>query len=623
MSTAAGTLLILAAKAESTDKKHIAIKAYSGSTMRVSDWGLVAIELTGLELPETVPLLAAHREGTRDVVGQGRPVVRDGTLFVEGDLLLVTPVAKELHALAAAGFLWSASVGIETIASSYVAAGDERRVNGKMLKSSSGYTLITRGALREVSLLPTGADSKTQVKIAASGRARERKDPMSETKLETEKVGDPVEQRRLEAAAEEERIAGIQKVCGSRHADICARAIGDGWPVMQAELEVLRADRPKPPSIAASQPSGASSEDVLAAAFLQFYGHQDVAEKAYGERVLDEAHGLRARSLVDLCAECLRVEGRNIPRTASGVIRAAFSTNALSVALGSTAEKLILEGYADAPPSWKGFVNVVAVKDFKTAKVIRPTFAGELQQIPDTGEFKHGLLTEETVDVQAQVYGQVLSVGYKSMVNDDGGVFESTAIALGKNAMRKVADIVYESILGNAGSFFSAGHSNLLEGVDSALSASALGTAIAAMISQRDESGRDLDIRPVVLVVPPELRETGLMLVESELVARYVSETLDKLPTGNPFQGLALAVEPRLSNSVRFTGTSATAWYLFASPRDAAVNLAFVNGEENPQIETFGPSDQVERLAFTWRVYHSFGVGLGDYRAALKATGEA
>ena len=62
----------------------------------------------------------------------------------------------------------------------------------------------------------------------------------------------------------------------------------------------------------------------------------------------------------------------------------------------------------------------------------------------------------------------------------------------------------------------------------------------------------------------------------------------DNLPTGNPFASLAtVEVESRLSNST-FAGYSTTAWYLFGSPADVPMVVAFLDGVESPTIQSFG-----------------------------------
>ena len=56
---------------------------------------------------------------------------------------------------------------------------------------------------------------------------------------------------------------------------------------------------------------------------------------------------------------------------------------------------------------------------------------------------------------------------------------------------------------------------------------------------------------------------------------------------------MKLEVEPRLSNSERFTGTSTKAWYLFASPSDAAIVVA---SAESPIVRQLAEEPQLELL---------------------------
>ncbi|MEX0715445.1 MAG: hypothetical protein WD066_02605, partial [Planctomycetaceae bacterium] len=85
---------------------------------------------------------------------------------------------------------------------------------------------------------------------------------------------------------------------------------------------------------------------------------------------------------------------------------------------------------------------------------------------------------------------------------------------------------------------------------------------------------------------------------------------------------MALEVEPRLSNAVRFAGTSDKAWSLFGGPQDAASIVAFLQGQQSPTVEFFGFDSTPNVLAATWRVFFDSGCALGDYRAAYKAKGE-
>jgi hypothetical protein len=118
----------------------------------------------------------------------------------------------------------------------------------------------------------------------------------------------------------------------------------------------------------------------------------------------------------------------------------------------------------------------------------------------------------------------------------------------------------------------------------------------------------------------PELQQTANELLLSDFIRRANAG----LPTGNALKNsVALEVEPRLSNSERFTGTNTKVWYLFASPQDAAIVVAFVQGKQSPTVELFGFDADPNTLAATWRVYFDFGEVLTDHRAAYRAKGEA
>ena len=97
----------------------------------------------------------------------------------------------------------------------------------------------------------------------------------------------------------------------------------------------------------------------------------------------------------------------------------------------------------------------------------------------------------------------------------------------------------------------------------------------------------------------------------------------DNLPTGNVFKDIAkLAVEPRLSDSA-FTGNSAVAWHLFSNAMNAAVVVGFLDGMQSPILEQFGLDHDVNKLAYSFRVYHDYGCALADFRAAIRSKGAA
>jgi hypothetical protein len=301
------------------------------------------------------------------------------------------------------------------------------------------------------------------------------------------------------------------------------------------------------------------------------------------------------------------------------MIRAGLSTGSLPVALGSSADKILLQIWRESSPTWRSWCAVRSAPNFREQTGLKPTWAGDLEEVADGGEVPHGSYSESTFTWQIGQYAKQYQFGRKTIVNDDLSVFSDVVPGLGKAALRTLSDLVYTTLLANGGSFFHSNHGNLVSGGGTALSATSLGVAVQKLRIQKDPDGNNLDLAPFALVVPPELEVTARGLLQSAELSR-ISST-DVLPTGNTFQNLAkLEIEPRLSNSA-FTNYSTTAWYLFASAADLPMVVGYLDGRESPVVETFGFDSDINRLAMGWRVVHDFGTALGDYRAAQKSAG--
>jgi hypothetical protein len=95
-----------------------------------------------------------------------------------------------------------------------------------------------------------------------------------------------------------------------------------------------------------------------------------------------------------------------------------------------------------------------------------------------------------------------------------------------------------------------------------------------------------------------------------------------KFPVANPHFGkFRLEVSRYLGNAL-YAGSSSKAWYLLADPADLPViEVAFLNGQESPTIETAEADFSV--LGVQMRGVHDFGVALQDWRGGTKQKGEA
>jgi hypothetical protein len=626
--TATGNMLLtapeVAIEAGGEPKRpRITITAYSGGIMNVPGWGPVAIDLAGLDASGQIPLLADHVATVAGVVGHGEARIADGRLIVAGLMSGAGEAARQIVEMTAGGFAFQASVGVEPIEHERIKPRDQVQVNGRSLSSPRGFALVKQGRLREVSITPLGADAGTSVAIAASSHTKERLNMDTDVQNADEQAI---------RADERQRIAEVESLC---------RKPEGGWGRMQAKvdelkasaiageistqdlsaelLNILRESRPKATMAYAPQPVGGVV--TLEAALLKRLGLTALGEKTLGAIAMEHGDQLKATHALDICRAALMLDGVDIPHGREEMVRAALSTYSLPQALGNLANKALLDAYDEAPATWQAFCAVRSVADFKPHTAIRPSFTGQLEQVAPGGEIKHGQAGEWSAQFHADTFGKLLSIDRRDLINDDLGVFDETARAFGRAAMRKLSDLVYQALLGNAGEFFSAANGNYIEGLDSALSFDSLAEAITAMMLQRDDEGNDLDLRPATLLVPPELQPTAKALLESE----FIQQIAEKMPTGNSLRrAVSLEIESRLSNSTKFgAAASSKHWYLFASPANAPMVVAFLNGRQQPTVEYFGLDQDVNTLAVKWRVYHDFGAGLVDPRAAVRSKGQA
>ena len=340
----ADVALIEAAEGEDRGAK-IEIMAYNGGVMNVPGWGPLVIDLSGLETPGSVPLLADHRKDLANVLGAGKASIEDGRLSIAGSLVSGVAAADHVRALARGGVKLQASVGVVPTRFEHVREGQKIEANGRTLRAPQyGVVFVRAGRLREVSVLPIGADPGTRVHVAAGETGdqtmgfeqwvraqgwdpatltdQQRKTLEAAYQAEIEAAGesgdgggdggqagtpapqptppaaptvnasadgngdDPVTAYRLQIAAERERITAIEAAAAG-HPEISAQAIREGWTVERAELQVLRASRPQTPAghVRGGEPL---SEHVLEAAVCQAGGLPDV-ERQYDERTLEAA----------------------------------------------------------------------------------------------------------------------------------------------------------------------------------------------------------------------------------------------------------------------------------------------------------------------------------------------
>jgi hypothetical protein len=603
-----------------------------------------------------VPILIDHNATVEATLGLTDTIINDGrSLTLAGPITGVSGLSQQVMAQSAAGHTWQASIGASVVESVEIAAGQTVAVNGQ---SFTGPVIVARrSVLKETSVLPMGADSTTSVNLAAAAatlkgslsmtfsewleskgiveaelsaellstlqEAYDVLQPSSDAATAPAATASAVLNLRATASAELNRQGKISAVCAG-YPHIAAAAISNGWSPMEAENHVLRAKANsvtnRVSSFRTSVTDTGIDKNTLSASLMIRAGHENLAVKAYGAQRCEMARAARLTNLVDVAAAALTIAGRDRSEFHSDneMIRAAFSTTSLPTILSDSVGKTLVSAYEETTSGWRTFCHIGDAQNFKTQTGVRPAAIASLEELGAGGHIKHGRLKEEDTYVwNVDTFAKMLQVTRQTIINDDLGFIAELAPMMGTAAGRSLADLIWSTILGaQTANFFSSGNGNLAT-TASALAVGTLGAGVAAMRSQRDSQGFDIGIEPVALVVPPAL----------ELTARALLNSNDLLGTsgvnGNPVKGIVpnLIVEPRLSNSTRFSNTSDIQWYLFGAPMARAITVGFLRGAQNPTVET--ADADFNTLGIQMRVFHDYGVALGDEKAAYKAVGTA
>lgn len=156
------------------------INAYNGGPMKpdYQFWPTpVVVDLAGLKAAEPVAVLLDH--SSRDIVGQSTSVKitkgEQGSVMlagvVTGDATAEGDPAHKVVTHAGNGFVWKASMGVDSERFEKVEGGETVNVNGR--EFSGPLYVLRAGTIAEVSLLSVAADETSRAKIAATAAGKE------------------------------------------------------------------------------------------------------------------------------------------------------------------------------------------------------------------------------------------------------------------------------------------------------------------------------------------------------------------------------------------------------------------------------------------------------------------
>lgn len=669
-----GTVELQAAAAEGQRPK-LMIAAYNGGVMSHTNfYNPVIVDLAGLKpLRARVPLLMEHDPsrivGMSDAEGG---IVIDPTAGVRVNGSVTGDDADATNVLGHAknGFEWQASLGVNVTRREFLEPGKTAKVNGRDVV---GPLIIARaGELKEVSLCACGADHTTSATVAASSNARKdtnmefaqwleakgfNHDSLTEGQRATLQAAYAAESaptptappNGLDAifASQREETARQAKITEMTHAVISdpsqfltasqvaeietlsRLAMTSKWNTDKYELELLRATR-----AAKYTPTRGGSQDQPAAeiveAALALSIGMDKPERHYSEQTLNAAHkryrhGLGLKEVLLMAAkqrgENHDLGTRNIKallkaafreRDDSSYLRAAspYSTLSLPTTFSNIANKTAVDAFNHVEQVWRNISVQVPVSDFKETTQISLTGNLTFEKIGPTGELKHGTLGEEVYHNQAETYGKLLGLDRRDIINDDAGALNRLPKRIGRGgalALNTEFWTVWQAA--RTAGFFSSGNGNYDTGTDTTFGADGLVAADILWRAMTDPDLNSMGTTAKILLVPSALRIPAMRLMNSQHVL-----TASDAGDANPWAG-AYQVESSTYLS------AAKVWWMLADPQDLpAIEVAFLNGQQTPMIETAEPTP--DYLGIIYQAIFDFGVAMQEPRAAYEFKGE-
>ncbi|KWV42123.1 hypothetical protein AS026_21175 [Rhizobium altiplani] len=288
--------------------------------------------------------------------------------------------------------------------------------------------------------------------------------------------------------------------------------------------------------------------------------------------------------------------------------RAFHATSDFPAIFSSAINTLLERRYALAQPTYRRISRRRDFVDFRPHYAVSVGEFPMLEKMTESGEIKFGTFGEGKETIAVLPYAKGIRVSRQMMVNDRLNAIGELLGGYGRTVAR-FEEITFYAMMLSANTklsdgqvVFHASHNNLAAS-GSAITVASIGVGKAAMRKQKNLDGATMNVQPSILLVSPD-KETEALQYLSPINAN------DSIKV-NPHVG---TLEPVVAAEL-----SGNAWYLFASPDEAAVyQWGLLDGYSAPRIrfdEPFGTQGQ----AMT--VEHDFGVGAIEFRGAYKDPG--
>lgn len=429
---------------------------------------------------------------------------------------------------------------------------------------------------------------------------------------------------------ERQRISELTSLCREFdvQSDQLKKFIDEGSTIDQVRASILENIRENGTPIPARGSADVSTDEAdkfrdAAADALVLRGGVAI------EKPNEGARDLMGVSLRDLAIECLQRENgdsglhrKNSDEIFSMLQRQYFNpTSSFPSILDTAINKAYVEGHKTVPVTFDKWTKKGTLKDFKTHDnnyLAGP--AGEFLEVPEGGELKHDLPTDEKMPTRKlRTYGRQFTMTREAFINDDINFLSKIPAKYAASARKTINKQVYQIMVNNPAIYdgtvlFSASHKNLIS-TGTGITQEAVQKMFMALQLQKDQFGEAVIIRPAYIVVPIGYAFDMYALFESATI-----NTASNTQAANPlyrYRNMIEVVEDPTLNVLVGSGTMP--WYIVGDKSDTdSIEVDYLNGQEVPTIRRM---ETPGTLGFVWDIYLDWGISVMDYRGIIKNPG--
>jgi hypothetical protein len=292
-------------------------------------------------------------------------------------------------------------------------------------------------------------------------------------------------------------------------------------------------------------------------------------------------------------------------------LRAAINSGTFDQILGDAiTRRMLVEYNASGLDTWKKFVSVVPILDFRTQHRPRLGGYGDLPTVAQSGSY-NALTTpaDEEATYATSKKGGTEIITLEAIKNDDVSLLKRVPTKLARAASRTLYKFVFDMIGENGAVYdalalFHASHANLGA---TALSKASLSAGRLAMMKQTEAgSGEQLGIPPHFILVPADLEDTAYELTVQPNLGNFTPTQADAVRR-QTWEVIPVKHWSDVNN-----------WYLIADPADIpTIEVGFMDGKEAPELfvqDMPNVGSMFSNDQLTYKIRHIYGGAVMDYR---------